>query len=647
MLRSYRTRVVSTLVLCAAVGVWVLCETGVGGGAGKNAKPRVGDALGTAAGRPAGRGGGSRTSYKSPTGVAFSVDGGRVYVTNRTANTLSVIDAGAGKVVAEIRVGRGPTGVAASPGGRWVYAACTWDHSVCVVDVEARKPKIVATIKVGFEPIGLVISLDGKRVYTANYISNDVSVIDTATRKQIARIPVGRAPTYMALTPDGRKLIVNNSLSHQAATEAKLSAHVSIIDTVAGKVVAKKRSPGTMLLGMGVAVSVDGKTAYAVHSRPNFNITPSQLSQGWVHTNALSIIPLEGDRPVITVLLDNVSGGMANPQGVAISGDGRRLYVGHRGVHMLSVVDLPKLTALIKRTAPEALARTQVNLGYLWQRGDIVTRVPAGGLCPNDVAVSPKDGSVWVANYFSDSVAVLDGATAKVTRTVALAPPRKMTPVRRGEFLFNDGKHCFQQWLSCTSCHPYTRADGVNWDLLNDGRANPKNAKSLVGSWATPPAMITGVRPSMEVAVEKGFLFIQFVKADKSELDAVRAYLRAEKFITSPFGRKSDGTLTEAARRGQKIFSKANCDMCHPAPLYTDMEKYNVGTLTERNLPTTKEFDTPGLIELYRTGPYLHDGRAVTIEEVITKYNPNDQHGETRGLSKQELADLVAFLKSL
>ncbi len=56
---------------------------------------------------------------------------------------------------------------------------------------------------------------------------------------------------------------------------------------------------------------------------------------------------------------------------------------------------------------------------------------------------------------------------------------------------------------------------------------------------------------------------------------------------------------------------------------------------------------TPSLIELYRTAPYLHDGRAATIEDVITKYNPNDNHGETRDLSKQELADLVTFLKSL
>ena len=159
--------------------------------------------------------------------------------------------------------------------------------------------------------------------------------------------------------------------------------------------------------------------------------------------------------------------------------------------------------------------------------------------------------------------------------------------------------------------------------------------------------MVTGVRASMEVAVEKGFLFIQFVQPDAGELEAVRAYLRAEKTIPSPFGRKGDGSLDAQARRGQKVFAKANCDMCHPAPLYTDREKYNVGTLTNRNLPTIKEFDTPSLIELYRTAPYLHDGRAPTLMDVITTHNPKDAHGETRQLTPQERADLVAFLKSL
>ena len=219
--------------------------------------------------------------------------------------------------------------------------------------------------------------------------------------------------------------------------------------------------------------------------------------------------------------------------------------------------------------------------------------------------------------------------------------------MRRGEFLFNDGTHCFQRWLSCTSCHPDARADSVNWDLLNDGMRNPKNAKSLILSWATPPAMSLGVRASMEVAVEKGFLFIQFVKVPENDLEAVRAYLRAAEPIPSPWHRSADGSLDTQARRGEQIFNQAGCASCHPAPLYTDMEMYDVGTQSNRDFEQHHMFDTPTLIEMYRTGPYLHDGRAATLREVLTVYNPEDRHGRTSHLTDAEIDDLVAFLMSL
>ena len=151
----------------------------------------------------------------------------------------------------------------------------------------------------------------------------------------------------------------------------------------------------------------------------------------------------------------------------------------------------------------------------------------------------------------------------------------------------------------------------------------------------------------MEVAVEKGFRFIQFIQPTDEVLTSVRAYLRDVKHIPSPFHRKLDGSLDAAATRGKKLFEKAGCASCHPAPLYTDKEMYDVGTRTDRNLKGREEFDTPTLIELYRTGPYLHDGRAATLTDVITTCNPDDEHGETSKLTPAQKADLVAFLMSL
>ncbi len=588
----------------------------------------------------------ARPIYRSPIKLAVSRDGKRVYVTNHTADKLSVIDTGTRKVVKEIGTGRAPNGVAVSHDGKTVYVANTRDHTVSFVDPAAGK--LVATVRCGIEPRDLLVSPDGKRLYTANYISDDVSVIDVQQRKEIRRIKTGRGPTHLALTPDGKTLVVNHLLSYEPATKPDLSAHVAVVDTAAMKVVRKVRSPGTMLLGQGIAVTPDGQWAACVHSRPNFNITPSQLHQGWVHTNALTLIPLSGEGKVITVLLDNVSSGMANPHGVAFSRDGKTLYVSHRGTHQLSVVNLPRLRERLRVAKPHELAIAHHNLGFLWDRGDIVRRVSCGGLGPKGLAVHPQSGHLLVANYYSDDIAVIDPESFKVTHRITLGKKPPMDLVRRGEFLFNDGGHCFQQWLSCASCHPDgARADGVNWDLLNDGLANPKNAKSLVGSWQTPPAMSLGVRASMEVAVEKGFVFIQFVQPKKDELEAVRAYLRTIPYVSSPWHRKADGTLDETAARGAKLFKKAGCASCHPAPLYTDLDCYDVETATRRTRGRDGEFDTPSLIELYRTAPYLHDGRAATLMQVLKDFNQDDGHGMTSDLSEQQLKDLEAFLMTL
>ena len=584
--------------------------------------------------------------YRSPTCVAFAPDGRFAYVTNHTANSLSVIDARSKKAVREIAVGKAPTGVAVGPNGKTVFVANTRSHSITFVD--PARGKATAEVKCGYEPMGLCVSPDGKKLYSANFISNDVSVIDVARRKEIGKIKVGRAPAFMAMTPDGKRLLVHNFLSHEPATNTKATAYVSVIDTATGKVVGEKRSPGTMLMGRGIAVSSDGKYAYTVHHRPNFNITPSQLSQGWVQTHGLTIIPLQSEtEKIVTVLLDNVNSGAANPYGVAISKDGKTLFVSHRGIHQLSVIDLPRLHALIKGSKPDVLAMTHVNLGFLWARNGLIRRVDSGGMCPKGIAVSPADGSVYVPNYFSESVAVLDPKTCEVTAEIRVGPPLEMTVERKGEFLFHSARLCFQQWLSCTSCHPEVRADGVNWDLLNDGMTNPKNAKSLVGSWQTPPAMSLGVRARMEVAVEKGFLFIQFHTPRKEELEAVRAYLRSVPFIPSPWHRNPNRSLDAKAKRGQKVFEKANCGMCHPAPLYTNLQMFDVGTQSKRDFAKHTEFDTPTLLEMYRTGPYLHDGRAATLKDVLTTCNKNDRHGMTSNLTKAEIDDLVAFLMSL
>jgi cytochrome c peroxidase len=104
--------------------------------------------------------------------------------------------------------------------------------------------------------------------------------------------------------------------------------------------------------------------------------------------------------------------------------------------------------------------------------------------------------------------------------------------------------------------------------------------------------------------------------------------------------------LTEAAERGKSLFDgKASCVRCHPAPYYTDNKMHNVGVLSP-NEPDGR-YDTPSLLESYRTAPYLHDGRALTLKDVLTENNSEKKHGAADSLNEQEIDDLVAYLLSL
>jgi cytochrome c peroxidase len=129
------------------------------------------------------------------------------------------------------------------------------------------------------------------------------------------------------------------------------------------------------------------------------------------------------------------------------------------------------------------------------------------------------------------------------------------------------------------------------------------------------------------------------------EVDDLTAYLESLRPAPSPF-LTVDGKLTEAARRGKVLFEgKADCASCHPAPYFTDKQRHDVGAETATD--PGGGYDTPTLLEAYRTAPYLHDGRALTIEDSLMIDHDGAPHGNVKALSEQELKDLVEYVLSL
>jgi cytochrome c peroxidase len=158
--------------------------------------------------------------------------------------------------------------------------------------------------------------------------------------------------------------------------------------------------------------------------------------------------------------------------------------------------------------------------------------------------------------------------------------------------------------------------------------------------------MSLGVRETAESAVRAGIRQILFTVQPPEVAEAIDEYLKSLKPIPSPH--LVNGQLSPAARRGQQLFrsQETRCAQCHPPPLFTNLKSYDVGTRGPLD-DEADRFDTPTLIELWRTAPYLHDGSVVTLRDLLTLANPNDRHGKTSHLSADQIMDLCEYLLSL
>ena len=145
------------------------------------------------------------------------------------------------------------------------------------------------------------------------------------------------------------------------------------------------------------------------------------------------------------------------------------------------------------------------------------------------------------------------------------------------------------------------------------------------------------------------------------ELDALAAYMTSlNTHLPSPH-RDPSGALTDEAQLGRALFfsEEVGCSECHAPPRMTDSQflddgeplLHDVGTLSDlsglRLHGPLIGLDTPTLHGLWHSAPYLHDGSAASLRDVLTTANLGDAHGRTSGLSEEELSHLEAYLLSL
>jgi YVTN family beta-propeller protein len=590
--------------------------------------------------------------YKTPLNLALRPDGKELYVACESSGTVIVVNTLTQQKVAEIAVGGQATDVTFSPDGRRAYASSRLEDSVAVIDVTAHK--LEEKWRVGDEPHGVLTDPSGRFLYVLNTSEDSGSVLDTATGKELRRLTASRDPSSLALSPDGKRILLTNTLSRPVPFREPPISEVTAIKTADGTVEDRYVLPGANYL-QGVAWHPSGEFAFVTEMRTKNLVPMTRILQGWTITNGLGIVWRDGRTD--QVLLDEPQLCFPDPTDVAFTPDGRWALVTSSGSDRVAVVDVKKLIAMLKQTSP--YEREHVLPNHLGKPTEFVLKHIATGNSPRGITVGRDGRTAYVANALDDSLTVIDISRLAAVGRVDLGGPKVITDIRRGERLFHSARITFRRQFSCHSCHPDGHVNGLTFDIEPDGIGiSPVDNRTLRGVLDTAPFKWEGTNPTLarECGPRLSVFFTRIQPFTPEELSSLVHYIST---IPRPPNRYRPlgAPLTEAQRRGREIFFRTmknsgeeipvgnRCPTCHQGPLFTDRQVHSIGS--KMMYDRVAKFDTPHLNNIYDSAPYLHNGNAPTLEEIWTRYNPGDTHGVTNDMTKDQLNDLIEFLKTL
>ena len=592
--------------------------------------------------------------YYSPLNLALSQDGRRLFVVTEEANTLLIVDTESRRVLHKINVGNHPHSVILNNDDSKAYVSNQWSDNVSVIDL--TEMRITDTLPTGNGPAGLTLSSDEQFLYVVNSYTCDVSVINLQSKTELKRLAAGNNPTGIQASPDGSKVLVTSRRALLAPYGDPVITELSVIDDKSKRIVDRKDMESAYMIE-NVAFTPEGDLAIMTLIRPKNYIPSIQVERGFMMTHGIGIIEQKPEGRIIQLLLDEPNSYYPDPFDIVITPDGRRAFVSHAGVDCISVVDIDSIRALIDESTTEKLNFYSNHLGISSRY--VVKRIPTGAN-PKGLVLSPDGKLLYVAEHLEDRIAIISTGSLEIINTIDLNGPGRITVARHGRQLLNNAGGTFQNQYACYTCHPDEHEDGLLYNMASkDMGRNVVNTQSLRDIGDCPPFKWNG--KNQTIYKQDGMRFSTVLTrtepySDK-ELDALVAYIVTGIKYPPNLLYNPTGELNDMQLRGKMIFERTHdnfgneipvmnrCITCHPPPYFTNMEMFDVGTL----LPSDDSilFDTPHLNNIYASPPYLHHGLALTLEEIWTKYAPDDIHGAVNDFTKIQLNELVEYLRSI
>lgn len=556
---------------------------------------------------------------RGPVQIRFTPPGDRALVTESDTGTLAVVDTAGGKVLRRFPTGgEQPRGVALTADGA-ALVTNQFSGTVALLDLQTGQPR--ARLPLCGEPNDVEVARDGRVAYVSLPGRDEVAVLELPSLRVLGRIPVGRRPQAMALTPDGKLLAVANLQS----------GSVSILETATRKELRRVSLTGVNL--RGIAVTPDGTRAYVTGQIPASTRPTADPLDIW--TNTLFELDLS---PRTSSVADNsrppagAEGRIDFPLGASPDPDGIVALGPERVAVALSGSD----QALLVRTPGP----------YLRAYDPVIQKRTTVGAHPRGLALTPDGKQVWVANELGSTLSVLDAQTLAPIRTIELGTPRKPDLRIEGRYLFGNAGLTRGRQFTCNTCHPEGRMDGQNWEFIHVPDGVPRrNTRSLRGGITlTAPFRWSGHNTDIEEFFQEEITGLMHgPKQPHPPLHALWNMLDQFPLPPNPY-RAPDGSLTVEAKRGKLLFEgKAKCSGCHGGEM-------RGGTGVKAWVGTTaagQSLDVPHLVGAYDSPPYLHDGRAATLEEIFTQNNEKHKHGSAHLLTREELRAVLRYIREL
>jgi YVTN family beta-propeller protein len=599
------------------------------------------------------------------TPIAVDAVNRRVWVANPDADTVTLVNPDTLVKTREIAVGRRPLGLAVDAvGSPWVV--CRDSDEIRVI---AASGSTVRTIPLprGSRPVSVAMTKDGTTAYVAEYAAGRLRRFDTATFADTGALDVGPTPRALALTPDGTRLLVSRFISADDggtvwSVNTLTWSAAGILTLPLPKDDAPNVENGSSARGIpnyvaSLALTPDGKKGWYAAKKDNifrgqFRDGQSLTHQSTVRTLVGTFDPLAGiEDTTARKDIDNTS----QPSAVLASPYGGHVFTALQGNNRIVALD-PGVAA--------ASVVAQVDVGK----------------APQGLALDIVTGRLFVQNFMDRNVTVLSadslmksgtGGLPVVQTISTVATETLSATVLQGKKIFYnaaDTRMSLEGYFSCALCHLDGGHDGRTWDFTQRGEGLRNNIplKGHAGiaegrmHWTGNFDEVQDFEQDIRSAFSgSGFMTAaQFNTGTRSQplgdpkagvsadLDAVAAYLGSlTETDPSPF-RTSTGALTAQGQSGKLIFQRQNCAVCHGGNTFTDSTSrllHDVGSIKpssgQRLGAVLLGFDTPTLKGLWDTAPYLHDGSAATLQDVLS----NAVHaGGT--LTATEKDDLAAYL---